>query len=231
MQLSRNRVVKAAIELIERDGVEAVSMSRLAAELGCGLITLYRFLPSRSAMQEAVADAVISEIEFVPPPGGSWPQRVRAQATAVRLAARRHPRCAAMAFSQPRRATAALPPVEETVASLQEAGFCTADSVKIVFALFAYVLGSVPLAEADFEFGLDLLVRAAAALRQRPTSPRLRRGYRPAGCSVAPSRRGRSTPAPNAMRRASTTGTVRACRRPSALARPPISTGPPSMPA
>ena len=58
MQTTRKRIISAAIDLIERDGIEAFSMRRLAAELGCGLMSLYHHVPSRSSLLDGIAVAV-----------------------------------------------------------------------------------------------------------------------------------------------------------------------------
>jgi AcrR family transcriptional regulator len=94
MQLTRKLIIGAAIELIEQDGVDAVSMQRLASELGCGVVSLYHHVPSRSALLDGVADAVMSGIAVTSVPGTDWQEQVRAQARAFRQITRAHPRCA-----------------------------------------------------------------------------------------------------------------------------------------
>jgi AcrR family transcriptional regulator len=205
MQLTRERIVAAAVELVEREGVTAISMRRIAAELGCAVMSLYNHVPSKDALLDGVAEHVMSGIEVRTEPGASWQDQVRAQARAFRQIARAHPRCTMVVVSRPSTSAAALRPVERALATLTGAGFGGADSVRIVRAFIAYVMGcllrevgiapsmahpdeparsggqldpaefplltglSAELAQrdhdADFEFGLDLLVRAAARLR------------------------------------------------------------------
>ena len=204
MQLTRKRIIATAMELIERDGVEAVSMRRLATELGCGVMSLYSHVPSKPALLDGVAEAVMSGIEIVPAAGDCWQQQIRAQATAFRQIARAHPRCAMVVASRPLSSARIVRPLEAALATLRAAGFGGQESVRIVRALAAYLVGSLlreagaapgladasddgshrprlPAAEfpqlselaaelsdrdpdADFEFGLDLLLGAAAAL-------------------------------------------------------------------
>jgi AcrR family transcriptional regulator len=205
MQLTRKRIIAAAMDLIERDGVEAVSMRRLATELGCGVMSLYNHVPSKSALLDGVADAVMSGIQITPGPAASWQEQVRAQARAFRQIARAHPRCTLVVVSRPPSSASMVRPVESALATLREAGFGRQDAVRIVRAFVAYIVGSLlrevgvapglsdgdgdvaqphrpylraaefpqvtdltaELAErdpdADFEFGLDLLVRAVGA--------------------------------------------------------------------
>lgn len=204
MQLTRKGIVAAAMDLIERDGVEAVSMRRLAAELGCGVMSLYNHVPSKSALLDGVADAVVSGIEITSVPGASWQDQVRAQARAFRQIARAHPRCTMVVVSRPPSSAGMVRPVENALATLREAGLGGQDAVRIVRAFVAYIMGSMlrevgvtpgpPDGEAaephrphlrpaefpqmtelsaelgtkdpdaDFEFGLDLLVHAISAL-------------------------------------------------------------------
>jgi AcrR family transcriptional regulator len=209
MQLTRKRIIAAAMDMIERDGVEAVSMARLATDLGCGLVALYHFVPSRSALLDLVADAMTSAVEIPPGFVGDWLEQVRVQAIGFRQVALTHPHCATLMVGRPPTSARAMRPVEDALASLRGAGVDGHEAVRVVRALLAYTMGSVlnstgsPLAcdgtasadaaedgshrprlrptefpnvtelaaqfagrdpDADFEFGLDLLVRAVATL-------------------------------------------------------------------
>ena len=211
MQLTRERIVTAAVDLIEQAGAEAVSMRRIAAELGCGVMSLYNHVPSKAALLDHVADRVMSGIDFSTVPGASWEDQVRAQAQAFRQIARAYPRCTMLVVGRPATSPTRLRPVEHALATLHEAGFGGTEAVQIVRAFVAYIMGSLlrevgvspspglaaggvgqsaddcarPLPgppgfpqvsylaaeltqqdhDADFEFGLDLLVHAVAALR------------------------------------------------------------------
>ena len=218
MQLTRERIVTAAVDLIEQAGVEAVSMRRIAAELGCGVMSLYNYVPSKSALLDEVADRVMSGIDFSSVPGASWDDQVRAQARAFRQIARAHPRCTMLVVGRPTTSPAGLRPIEHALCTLREAGFGGTEAVQIVRAFVAYIIGSLlrevgispslsltdgaadqspaeppppPLTaragfpqvtylaaelthkdhDADFEFGLELLVHAIAALRPAGRRP------------------------------------------------------------
>jgi len=206
VQLTRKRIIAGAIELIERDGVTAVSMGLLATELGCGLMSLYNHVPSKNALLDGVADQVMSGIEVTAAPGASWEEQVRAQARAFRQIARAYPRCTMVVVSRPPGSATSVRLAENALATVRAAGFSGPDSVRIVRAFVAFIMGSLlcevgvapgltrgeddevtPPAlrlqagqfpqlmdlaaelteknpDADFEFGLDLLVHAVAAL-------------------------------------------------------------------
>jgi len=207
MQLSRARIISAAVDLIEREGVEAVSMRRIAALLDCGVMSLYNHVPSKAALLDDVAERVISGIEFTAMPGASWEEQVRAQARAFRAIARKYPRSTMLVVSRPTASLTGLRPIENALATLREAGCGGSEAVLIVRAFIAFIMGSLlrevgvtpglrederggeaimaaaapdpaefpqvtSLAtelsrrdpDGDFEFGLDLLVHAIAAL-------------------------------------------------------------------
>jgi AcrR family transcriptional regulator len=208
MQLSRARIISAAVDLIEREGVEAVSMRRIAALLDCGVMSLYNHVPSKAALLDDVAERVISGIEFTAMPGASWEEQVRAQARAFRAIARKYPRSTMLVVSRPTTSLTGLRPIENALATLREAGCGGNEAVLIVRAFIAFIMGSLlrevgvtpgprdddgsvigatvqaaspdpaefpqmtSLAaelsrrdpDGDFEFGLDLLVHAIAAL-------------------------------------------------------------------
>ena len=143
MQLTRERIITAAVELIEREGVDAVSMRRIATELGSGVMSLYNHVPSKAALLDGVAERVISSIDVTSEPGASWADEVRAQARAFRQIARAYPRCTMVAVSRPTTSTSEPPPVEHALATLRSAGFGEEDALRIVRAFVAYVVGSL----------------------------------------------------------------------------------------
>jgi len=212
MQLTRQRIITAAVELIEREGPSAVSMRRIADELGTGVMALYDHVPSKAALLDGVAEGVLAGLDLTTGPGASWQDQLRDQARAFWRKARVYPRCTMVVISRPVDSAATLQPVERALATLRDAGFDGEDAVRVVRAYVAYVAGSLvrevgvtpglepqrPLGqdpavlaadrpfldpaefpqvmslsaellnrdfEADFEFGLDLLIRAIADLR------------------------------------------------------------------
>jgi AcrR family transcriptional regulator len=148
MQFSRKRIIAAAMDLIERDGVELISMHRLATHLGCGLVTVYSYVPSMSALLDGVADALLSRLELPPVGPGGWQELMRLQARAFHAIARERPRCTTVAVSRPQPSATVLRPVEHALGALREAGFGARDAVRFVRVIAAYVLGSV-LGEVD----------------------------------------------------------------------------------
>jgi len=74
--LSADRIVEAAIALADREGLDAVSMRRVAQELGGGTMSLYRHVPGKNELLELMFDRVIGEGVDVEPPPGTWRERL-----------------------------------------------------------------------------------------------------------------------------------------------------------
>ena len=68
--LSRERVLDAAIVLADREGIEALTMRRLARALGVEAMSLYNHIANKEDLEAAIVDRVIGEIEL--PEGGDW---------------------------------------------------------------------------------------------------------------------------------------------------------------
>lgn len=87
---SRAQIVRAAIEIADAEGIDAVSMRRVAAEVGAGTMSLYRYVPKKDDLYELMADAVTGE-EPTPTPSGDWRADLRLLAHRQRATALRHP--------------------------------------------------------------------------------------------------------------------------------------------
>jgi AcrR family transcriptional regulator len=85
-----DRIVAAAVELADTDGMDGVSMRRVADRLGVGTMSLYRYVPSKAELQDLMLDAVIGE---GPPVGGAdgWRDGLERFARASLAGYRRHP--------------------------------------------------------------------------------------------------------------------------------------------
>ena len=88
-QLTRQRVVAAAIELADRDGIEALSMRRLAQELGVEAMSLYTHVRNKDDLLDGMVDAVISEIPITAD-GVDWKTSLRQTVLAARSVVLRH---------------------------------------------------------------------------------------------------------------------------------------------
>jgi AcrR family transcriptional regulator len=87
--LSREEITRIAIELADAEGLEAVSMRRIAAKLGAGATSLYWYVWSKDDLYELMVDEVVGEIR-VPEPSGDWQHDLRELGRAIHAMLRRH---------------------------------------------------------------------------------------------------------------------------------------------
>ena len=88
-QLSRERVLRTAVEYADRHGLEALSIRKLADELGAGAMSLYHYVPNKTDLIDGMVDLVFAEIE---PPSldVDWRTAMRRRAVSTRDALNRH---------------------------------------------------------------------------------------------------------------------------------------------
>jgi DNA-binding transcriptional regulator YhcF (GntR family) len=89
--LGRAALVRAAIALADAEGITALSMRRLAAELGVGPMALYRHVPDKDELLRLMADAALGQAELPEPGPAEWRPRLELAARAQWGAYRRHP--------------------------------------------------------------------------------------------------------------------------------------------
>ncbi|MGW0906354.1 TetR/AcrR family transcriptional regulator C-terminal domain-containing protein [Streptomyces sp. NPDC002853] len=89
---SRADIAAAAVRIADADGIEALSMRRVAAELGCGTMSLYNYVPRKEDLNELMVDAVSGEYVLpAGPPGCGWRAEMLALGRQTREIMRRHP--------------------------------------------------------------------------------------------------------------------------------------------
>ncbi|MEV2253980.1 TetR/AcrR family transcriptional regulator C-terminal domain-containing protein [Streptomyces sp. NPDC050147] len=89
---SRADIAAAAVRIADADGIDAVSMRRVAAELGCGTMSLYNYVPRKEDLYELMVDAVSGEYVLpAGPPDGGWRAEMLALGRQTREIMRRHP--------------------------------------------------------------------------------------------------------------------------------------------
>ncbi|MFE9844428.1 TetR/AcrR family transcriptional regulator [Streptomyces goshikiensis] len=87
---SRDSIAAEAVRLADAEGIEAVSMRRVAAGIGAGTMSLYNYVPRKEDLYELMVDAVSGEYEFTPP-SGDWRADLLALAHRTRELMHRHP--------------------------------------------------------------------------------------------------------------------------------------------
>lgn len=89
--ISRDAIVAAAIQLLDREGLAALSMRRLAEELGTGAASLYWHVGSKDGLLDLVLDQIIGEYQVPDPDPPRWREQLKDVARAQRAISLRHP--------------------------------------------------------------------------------------------------------------------------------------------
>lgn len=157
--LSRDRVLQAAVDLADREGVASLSMRRLARSLGFEVMSLYNHVPSKEDLLDGMLERVAGQIAPAHPEG-PWKDAVRANAADTRQVLLQHPWAAALWFSR------TVGPVR--MALLESLLRVLADSPlpdelahRAFHAVTTHVLGSV-LQELAFDLSPDEVQQGAA---------------------------------------------------------------------
>jgi TetR/AcrR family transcriptional regulator, tetracycline repressor protein len=141
--LSRERILDAALELIDAHGIEGFSMRRLGTHLGVDPMAVYHHIGGKRAIVLALVERVFAGFS-VPEGAGTWQQRVRAWARAYQELALAHPGLVLQIVSDPQAvAIAAMQVNEPLVAALKEAGLGPAAVVTAINVTVDYVHGAV----------------------------------------------------------------------------------------
>jgi AcrR family transcriptional regulator len=152
--LSKRRVVIEAVRLADREGVDGLSMRRLAGALGAGAMSLYHYVASKDELLDAMVDAVYEEIEL-PPEESDWQSAMRQRAASARQALARHPWALGLLESRTSAGPANLRHHEAVTACLRRAGFPVLMATHANWLLDGYVYGfalqaaSLPFDTAD----------------------------------------------------------------------------------
>jgi AcrR family transcriptional regulator len=147
-KLNREIVLATALELIDRDGSERLSMRRLAAALGRDPMTIYRYAVNKAAVLDGVAEMVLSQLE-VDATDRDWAGQLRRVARHYRQLALAHPHVVPLLVTRPLstplglRPPGTLRPLEGILTLLTHAGFSGSDALHIYRALFGFLHGHV----------------------------------------------------------------------------------------
>jgi AcrR family transcriptional regulator len=141
-RLSREQVARAALELLDRHGLEALSMRRLADQLNVGTMTLYGYFGSKDDLLDAVIDAAVADRERVNLEG-PWQDQLRRLMQATRRGLGRHPSLVKVRAERPVLRPEALRFAESGLTILRGAGLSKSEAARAFRLLFTYVFGYV----------------------------------------------------------------------------------------
>lgn len=150
-RLSRDRVLKAAVELADREGIDSLTMRTLAEHLDAGPMSLYYHVANKRALLDGMVDIVFTEIEL-PRTETDWKQAMRRRAISTREVLRRHPWALGRMEATSSPGPNDLGLHDAVLACLRQAGFSVEMAVQAYSVQDAYIYGFV-LQERTLEFG------------------------------------------------------------------------------
>jgi AcrR family transcriptional regulator len=152
--LTRERIVKAALAIVDREGPSKLSMRRLGAELGVDPMAAYHYIPNKEALLDAIVEAVMSEIDVtIDDRSAPIEERIMWAARAYRDAMLAHANALPIVLSRGPVTPGAMRPVEVLIGILRDAGLTPTQAMAGMNAIAATVRGTVAMVadEANHE--------------------------------------------------------------------------------
>jgi AcrR family transcriptional regulator len=164
-RLSREAILSAALRIVDDEGIDALTMRRLASTLAVNPMSLYHHLPNKAAVLAGLAELVFAELEL-PDPGDvvPWQEQLKDAARAYRNGLRAHPNLALQVLSD----TSAVSSVvvvtmEPFYRALDRAGLSPRQIFEsantIIDFIHGFSLGEAAVRADTFELAPDLLTR------------------------------------------------------------------------
>jgi AcrR family transcriptional regulator len=138
--LSRERILHAALAIVDREGLGAISMRRLGEELGVEAMSLYNHVANKAAVLDGIFETMLGELS-APKRSSSWQATLRERAVAFRAVLRAHPNALPIFGTRPAVTPASIAHVEAMLAVLRRAGFSVHDALGALQVLVAFVVG------------------------------------------------------------------------------------------
>lgn len=139
--LTRRDLTTAAIGLIERDGLGALTMRRLAAELDCAPMSLYTHVRNRDDLIDAIVDDLIARLDLPEPADETWQALVRRAHSRYRDLAVELPNSFELLALAPYGSSPVAPHLQSVVSSLERAGLSPENARQILGITDAYASG------------------------------------------------------------------------------------------
>jgi AcrR family transcriptional regulator len=141
--LSLERIVEAAVGIADAEGLEAVSMRRVATELGTGTMSLYRYVPGKAELLDLMLDRVQRPGENDAALGdGGWRAALEAMAHATLALYRRHPWLLQVNQSRPILGPSALDGMEKVLSRIRPMGLSDPELISAIIMVDGYVVGA-----------------------------------------------------------------------------------------
>jgi AcrR family transcriptional regulator len=141
--LSRERVLQAGLQLVDREGVGALTMRRLGKELGVEAMSLYGYVVNKQDLLDGVLDCVYDEMPRSIEIDGPWQERLRATARHFREVLLRHPHTVSLVAARPVMSEGSLCLVESALDDLRRIGLDVTRANQVLTVIVAFTVGHV----------------------------------------------------------------------------------------
>jgi AcrR family transcriptional regulator len=146
--LSRDQIVSAAIELLDAEGLDGLSMRRLGDRLGAGATSSYWYVANKDELLELAVDEVMGELDIPDPAEAGWRTAARVWAQEYRTALLRHPWVIGLMGARPTIGPNAMRMGDRMIGALTAAGFTGAELAFAGELLSSHAVGSATLTAA-----------------------------------------------------------------------------------
>ncbi|MFF8972351.1 TetR/AcrR family transcriptional regulator [Streptomyces sp. NPDC014995] len=140
--LTLDRIVEAAVHVADTEGLEALSMRRVATELGTGAMSLYRYVPGKAELLDLMLDRVQRPGDPAELGDGGWRAALEAMARGTLALYRRHPWLLRINQSRPLLGPSTLDGMELVLSRIRPMGLTDAELVSAVVMVDGYVVGA-----------------------------------------------------------------------------------------
>ena len=149
--LTREAILDAAIELLDRDGMAGLSMRKLGAAVGVEAMSLYNHVPNKDALLDGIHERILVSLE-APKHARTWQSFVRHQALALHRTLLAHPNAISLFGTRPAATAASMDRLERYLEVLSSAGFKPINALSIVQLVAQLVVG-----HAMWTTGVDIV--------------------------------------------------------------------------
>lgn len=149
--LDRARIVATALQIVDAEGIPALSLRRLADELGVTPMSLYWHVADKAELSELVGQAVLAEV-VLPERRGTWTEQLRDVHRALFAVFRRHPNTTEILVGRARYGRGGLAAFERILAALLSAGFTPEEAFDAYQSLYLFTLGFMATSSRSPEF-------------------------------------------------------------------------------
>ena len=143
--MNQRKILEAALGLADEEGLETVSMRRVAGRLGVGTMSLYHHVPNKNALLEGMVELVFEQVERPPDGMQDWADQVLFIFLSFRRAALAHPVVVPLVASGSFGGPMVLRSTEAYVAALVRRGFVPETAACVYRAAVSYVMGHLSL--------------------------------------------------------------------------------------